>query len=81
MGNSDFKIMLQALLDDTSLTDIEKKLAKKKVKVGLDMDFANSIKDAEKQVDELSKRFKTMFNFKTDSEAGIHLRKSGKEFG
>lgn len=69
MGNNDFKIILQALLDETSLSDIEKKLAKKKINLGLDFDFAKSLNESEKQVKELSKRFKEMFNFKTDSEA------------
>lgn len=75
MGNNDFKIILQALLDQTSLTDIEKKLAKKKIQVGLDIDFANTIRESEKQVEELSKRFKSIFNFKTDSEAMSFTKK------
>lgn len=75
MGNSDFKIILQALLDQTSLTEIEKKLAKKKIQLGIDIDFANSIKESEKQVSELAMRFKSLFNFKTDAEAMSFTKK------
>lgn len=71
---NDFKIILEALLDQTSLTEIEKRLAKKKVQVGLDIDFANTIVESEKQIAELAKRFKDVFNL-SDKDAMSLTRK------
>lgn len=76
MGNNDFKIIINALLNDSSLTDIEKKLAKKKINVGLDINFANSVKKSEEEIKALADKFKGMFDFlKNDNQAMAFTKK------
>ena len=35
--NNDYKIRLQAMIDDSSLADVQKKLAKERLKIGADI--------------------------------------------
>lgn len=35
--NNDYKIRLQAMIDESSLSDIQKKLAKERLKIGADI--------------------------------------------
>ena len=60
--NDNFKIFLQAIIDDSSLSDMQKRLAKERLKISADIDFLNFAKnkaDIEKQfpgaIKELSK--------------------------
>lgn len=55
--NDNFKIFLQAIIDDSSLTKVQKDLAKKKLEIQADIDFSNFAKskaDIEKQFRALS---------------------------
>lgn len=55
--NDNFKIYLQAIIDDSSLTKVQKDLAKKKLEIQADIDFSNFAKsksDIEKQFQALS---------------------------
>lgn len=55
--NDDFKIYLKAIIDDSSLSDVEKKLAKERLKISADIDlkdFAKNKADIEKQFQSLA---------------------------
>lgn len=55
--NDNFKIFLQAIIDDSSLTKVQKDLARKKLEIQADIDFSNFAKskaDIEKQFRALS---------------------------
>lgn len=55
--NDDFKIYLKAIIDDSSLSDVEKKLAKERLKISADIDlkdFAKNKADIEKQFHSLA---------------------------
>ena len=50
--NDNFKIFLQAIIDDSSLNKVQKDLARKKLEIQADIDFSNFAKskaDIEKQ--------------------------------
>lgn len=55
--NDDFKIYLKAIINDSSLSDVEKKLAKERLKISADIDlkdFAKNKADIEKQFQSLA---------------------------
>lgn len=71
--NNDFKIYLQAIIDDSSLSDIQKKLAKERLKISANIDLANFAKnkaDIEKQFQALSGIIKSILgDAVTDKQA------------
>lgn len=55
--NNNYKIVLEALIDDSSLSDIQKRLAKERLKISADIEltsFSKNKADLEKQFKELS---------------------------
>lgn len=62
MGDN-FKIMLEAMIDQSSLTNAQKQVAKERLKIGADIsveDFAKSKQAIEKQIVDLAKGIKTI---------------------
>ena len=62
MGNN-FKIILEAMIDQSSLSNAQKQIAKERLKIGADIsveDFAKSKNAIEKQMVDLSKGIKTI---------------------
>lgn len=62
----DFKVLLQAIIDDSSLTDIQKQLARKKLEITADIDldlqkFVNSTDHAEKAIKDFAEKIKAEF--------------------
>lgn len=64
----ELKILLGAMIDKSSLTDIQKQVAKEKISMNVDLNFAKALKESKDDVLKLSKQFKEMFNF-SDREA------------
>ena len=59
--NNDYKIRLQAMIDDSSLADVQKKLAKERLKIGADIvldQFGKNKAEIEKQSKALSNMIK-----------------------
>ena len=64
----DLRILLGIMIDKSSLSDAQKKLAKEKITMNVDLNFANSLKESRDNVQKLANQFKEMFNF-SDREA------------
>ena len=64
----ELKILLGAMIDKSSLTDIQKQVAKEKISMNVDLKFANALKESKDDIKKLSKQFGEMFNF-SDKEA------------
>ena len=45
---NDFKIILEAMIDTSSLTNAQKQLAKERLKVSADIDFSNFVSEKQK---------------------------------
>lgn len=45
---NDFKIILEAMIDNSSLTNVQKQLAKERLKVSADIDFSNFVSEKQK---------------------------------
>lgn len=61
--NDNFKIYLKAIIDDSSLSDVEKKLAKERLKISADIDlkdFTKNKADIEKQFQSLAESIKNI---------------------
>ncbi len=60
---NNFKVMLETMIDNSSLSDVQKKLAKERLKIGADIsveDFAKSKREIEKQISGLAANIKTI---------------------
>lgn len=74
--DNDFKIILEAVIDNSSLTDAQKKIAKEHFAASLDIEldvdsFAKSKKEITENIAKMSKEFKKAFdklNFKIDDK-------------
>lgn len=53
--NNDFKIILEAMIDKSSLSDIQKEVAKKQLKISADIDIKDFAKDKKKLIDEFER--------------------------
>lgn len=71
--NNDFKIILEAMIDNSSLSNVQKQLAKERLKINADIsveDFAKSKQAIEKQIASLAQGIKTILgNAVTDKQA------------
>ena len=71
-----FKVILEAVIDNSSLTDAQKKIAKEHFAASLDVEldvdsFAKQKKALSQNIDEMSKHFKKAFDklqFKVDDK-------------
>ena len=62
-SNNDFKVILEAMIDNSSLSNIQKQLAKERLKISADIsieDFAKSKQAIEKQIEALGKEIKSI---------------------
>ena len=62
-STNDFKIILEAMIDNSSLTNIQKQIAKQRLKISADIsvdDFVKSKQAIEKQIETLSKEIKNI---------------------
>ena len=78
--NDKFKVYLQAIIDDSSLSQIQKDLAKKKLEIRADIDFSNFAKnkaDIEKQFQALSGIIKNILG---DAVSDAQATKWAKEY-
>ena len=71
--DNDFKVILGAMIDNSSLTDVQKQLAKQRLKINADIsveDFAKSKQTIEKQISGLAKEIKSILgNAISDKQA------------
>lgn len=71
--DNDFKVILGAMIDNSSLTDVQKQLAKQRLKINADIsveDFAKSKQTIEKQISGLAKEIKLILgNAISDKQA------------
>lgn len=77
--NDNFKIFLQAIIDDSSLSDIQKRLAKERLKISADIDFSNFAKnkaDIEKQFQALSGIIKNILGDTVSDKQAVQWAKS-----
>lgn len=72
-NNNDFKVILEAMIDNSSLTNVQKQLAKERLKINADIsveDFAKSKQEIEKQIGKLAKNIKNILGTAiTDKQA------------
>lgn len=70
---NNFKVILEAMIDNSSLSDIQKQLAKERLKIGADIsveDFAKSKQEIEKQIASLAANIKSILgNAVSDKQA------------
>jgi len=64
----ELKILLGTMIDKSSLTNIQKQLAKEKISMNVDLNFAKALKESKDDIKKLSKQFGEMFNL-SDREA------------
>lgn len=77
--NDNFKIFIQAIIDDSSLSDIQKRLAKERLKISADIDFSNFAKnkaDIEKQFQALSGIIKNILGDTVSDKQAVQWAKS-----
>lgn len=77
--NDNFKIFLQAIIDDSNLSDIQKRLAKERLKISADIDFSNFAKnkaDIEKQFQALSGIIKNILGDTVSDKQAVQWAKS-----
>lgn len=77
--NDNLKIFLQAIIDDSSLSDIQKRLAKERLKISADIDFSNFAKnkaDIEKQFQALSGIIKNILGDTVSDKQAVQWAKS-----
>ena len=77
--NDNFKIFLQAIIDDSSLSDIQKRLAKERLKISAGIDFSNFAKnkaDIEKQFQALSGIIKNILGDTVSDKQAVQWAKS-----
>ncbi len=70
---SDFKIILEAMIDNSSLSNVQKQLTKERLKINADIsieDFAKSKREIEKQIANLATNIKNILgNAISDKQA------------
>lgn len=72
-NTNDFKVILEAMIDNSSLTNVQKQLAKERLKISADIsveDFAKSKQEIEKQISKLAESIRTLLgNAVSDKQA------------